>query len=259
MAKDHGPSVKDDKQYEGLRKKGMSKERAAKIANTPNASKRAERTAGRRFEPEQQEQRLGQRRQPRPEAGGGPQGRTEEQLARRSRVADKAMDVYLNDHLAGAMLGSDLAEQLQKENEGTPLGELMATLAPKIEEDRQTLIDLMERMGTSKNPVKQATTWLAEKTSRAKFGGLTSGEPQVGTFMAVEALTLGVEGKASLWRALKTVRPRYPALESVDLDGLLQSAEQQHDALERERIAAAERSLEGENATSLGRSHGTAI
>ena len=40
MAKDHGPSVKDDKQYEGLRKKGMSKERAAKIANTSDASKK---------------------------------------------------------------------------------------------------------------------------------------------------------------------------------------------------------------------------
>jgi hypothetical protein len=38
MAKDHGSSIKDDKKYEGLRKKGMSKERAAKIANTPNAS-----------------------------------------------------------------------------------------------------------------------------------------------------------------------------------------------------------------------------
>jgi hypothetical protein len=33
MAKDHGSSVKNDKQYEGLRKKGMSKERAAKISN----------------------------------------------------------------------------------------------------------------------------------------------------------------------------------------------------------------------------------
>jgi hypothetical protein len=32
------PSVKNEKQYEGLRRKGMSKERAAKIANTPNAS-----------------------------------------------------------------------------------------------------------------------------------------------------------------------------------------------------------------------------
>jgi hypothetical protein len=40
MAKDHGSSVKNDKQYEGLRKKGMSKARAAKIANTPNASKK---------------------------------------------------------------------------------------------------------------------------------------------------------------------------------------------------------------------------
>jgi hypothetical protein len=40
MAKDHGSSVKDDKQYEGLRKKGMSKERAAKIANTPGASRK---------------------------------------------------------------------------------------------------------------------------------------------------------------------------------------------------------------------------
>ena len=40
MAKDHGSSVKNDKQYQGLRKKGMSKQRAAKIANTPGASKK---------------------------------------------------------------------------------------------------------------------------------------------------------------------------------------------------------------------------
>jgi hypothetical protein len=44
MAKDHGSSVKDDKQYEGLRKKGMSKERAAKIANTPGASRKGGKT-----------------------------------------------------------------------------------------------------------------------------------------------------------------------------------------------------------------------
>lgn len=32
--KDHGPSIKDDEQYEALRREGMSKERAARIANT---------------------------------------------------------------------------------------------------------------------------------------------------------------------------------------------------------------------------------
>ena len=39
-------SVKNKKQYEGLREKGMSKERAAKIANSPGASKRGGKKSG---------------------------------------------------------------------------------------------------------------------------------------------------------------------------------------------------------------------
>jgi hypothetical protein len=46
MTEDHGPSVKDDKQYEGLRKKGMSKERAARIANSPGSSERGGKSSG---------------------------------------------------------------------------------------------------------------------------------------------------------------------------------------------------------------------
>ena len=34
MAKDHGPSIKDDEQYERLREEGASKEKAVRIANT---------------------------------------------------------------------------------------------------------------------------------------------------------------------------------------------------------------------------------
>jgi hypothetical protein len=33
MAKNHGSSVKDDEQYEAMRDEGMSKEKAARIAN----------------------------------------------------------------------------------------------------------------------------------------------------------------------------------------------------------------------------------
>ena len=46
MAKDHGSSVKDDKQYEGLREKGMSKSRAARIANSPDASEKGGKASG---------------------------------------------------------------------------------------------------------------------------------------------------------------------------------------------------------------------
>lgn len=47
MAKDHGPQVKDDEQYEALRKQGASKEKAARIANTGRrqAGKRGGRSA----------------------------------------------------------------------------------------------------------------------------------------------------------------------------------------------------------------------
>jgi hypothetical protein len=39
-------NVKNEKQYEGLKKKGMSKERAARIANSPGASSRGGKKSG---------------------------------------------------------------------------------------------------------------------------------------------------------------------------------------------------------------------
>jgi hypothetical protein len=40
------PSVKNERQYEKLKKKGMSKSRAARIANSPGASKRGGKASG---------------------------------------------------------------------------------------------------------------------------------------------------------------------------------------------------------------------
>ena len=40
MADDHGPSIKDDEQYESLREEGMSKEKAARIANSGKEASR---------------------------------------------------------------------------------------------------------------------------------------------------------------------------------------------------------------------------
>jgi hypothetical protein len=40
------PSVKNEKQYEKLKEKGMSKERAARIANSPGASSRGGKKSG---------------------------------------------------------------------------------------------------------------------------------------------------------------------------------------------------------------------
>ena len=158
-------------------------------------------------------------------------------------MAHKAMNVYLNDHLAGATLGTDLSKQIQSHNAGTPLGELMQSLAPEIEEDRQALIALMARMGTSRNPVKQASAWVTEKATRAKFAGITSGEAELGTFMALESLTLGVKGKLGLWRTLAEVSDQHPAIASVGLNELIDRARTQYELLESERLRAGARVL----------------
>ncbi len=163
-------------------------------------------------------------------------------------MADREMDVYLNDHLAGATLGADLAKQIQQRHANSPLGELMGRIATEIEEDRRTLVDLMERMDVTRNPLKQAAGWVAEKASQLKFSGAGSGAPDQGAFMALESLALGVLGKRKLWVALKAVRDQYPELAATDLDELIGRADMQHDTLERERTAAAVLAL-GHSAT----------
>jgi hypothetical protein len=42
MAEDHGPQIKDDEQYEALRREGASKEKAARIANDGSRSSTGE-------------------------------------------------------------------------------------------------------------------------------------------------------------------------------------------------------------------------
>lgn len=150
-----------------------------------------------------------------------------------------ALGTYLNDHLAGATLGLDHARQLEQASEGTPFGAEMARTAREIEEDRETLIAIMDALGTSRNPVKAATAWVAEKAGRVKFSGATSGDRELGRYLALEAMSLGVEGKKSLWQALARIAPGYPALASFDFDRLIGRAQSQRGLLEDERMRLA--------------------
>ena len=49
----------------------------------------------------------------------------------------------------------------------------------------------------------------------------------------------------SLWKVLKALSDRHGPLESLNLDELIERAQRQRNALERERIAAGTRALGG--------------
>jgi len=134
----------------------------------------------------------------------------------------------------------DLVGQLQEENAGTPLGDFLDGLAPEIKQDHATLEDMMGKLGIETSPVKQAGAKLAEMASRFKLGG---GPGAVGRMLALETLSLGIEGKACLWLSLQQVADDYGALASFDLGELLQRAETQRKGVEEQRLIAAAEAL----------------
>lgn len=56
MARDHGPSIKDDERYEALREEGASKEKAARIANTGRSTAGERGGSAPRYEEQTREQ-----------------------------------------------------------------------------------------------------------------------------------------------------------------------------------------------------------
>lgn len=159
-----------------------------------------------------------------------------------------ALNTYLNDHLAGATLGVDHARQIANNNAGSDFGIEMERIAQEVEEDRETLIGLMERIGAPRNHVKTATAWVAEKAGRVKFSGLSARDRDLGNFLALETMSLGVEGKLALWTALREVAPHYPDIAAMDLERLIDRARGQRSALESERLSSARHALAPEPA-----------
>ena len=115
----------------------------------------------------------------------------------------KLLGIYLNDHLAGATLGVELARRVRRANEGTGYGEFLDRLCAEIEEDRAELEALMKRLGVGRDRIKVGAAWAAEKAGRLKLNGQLHGYAPLSRVEELEALMLGVEGKLALWRGLR--------------------------------------------------------
>lgn len=155
----------------------------------------------------------------------------------------EALETYLNDHLGGATLGAEHARLIEEQSAGTPLGEVMARLAPEIEADRDELKALMQRVGADESAVKKAGAWIAQQAGRPKFTGATSGDKPLGIFLALETLSLGVAGKLSMWEALSLVEAEHPPLAEIGLARLIDRAKEQRATLEAERLKLAVEAL----------------
>lgn len=157
-------------------------------------------------------------------------------------AAEDALDVYLNDHLAGATAGIELAEKLAAGTEGTSAAPTFASLLADIQADQVVLEELMAALGFDEHKVKQASTWMSEKLARLRFAAAARHGEELGLLMQMEALHMGVAGKLSLWQSLQSALVANPELGrvTIDVNTLMARAKDQLARLEVERRRVAE-------------------
>src|SRR5256714_11551638 len=99
---------------------------------------------------------------------------------------------YLNDHLAGAVGALELLDRVVEACQGKPLERFFRDLRRDIEEDQAQLKELMAKLGVDESAVQKAGAWVAEKFSRSKIEGGEGSKKEIGIFLALEALVLGI-------------------------------------------------------------------
>jgi len=154
-------------------------------------------------------------------------------------TADK-LSIYLNDHLAGATVGVELAKRSRGSNQGTPLGDFLDRLQREIAEDRETLKSLMGELGIRPDPLKTRGAWTAEKLGRLKLNGQLTGYSPLSRVVELEGLSMGITGKRAMWAALEHVLGARPGFDFAELR---RRAERQAAELEEHRLEAAQAAL----------------
>jgi hypothetical protein len=145
---------------------------------------------------------------------------------------------YLNDHLAGAVAGHELARRAAASNRGTEYGAVLEGIVREIEEDAEALEDLMDRLGVQADRVKLALGWAGEKVGRLKLNGQVLGYSPLSRLVELEGLMMGITGKLALWQVLRPVLAEDPRLEGFDFERLIGRAQEQRRTVERLRRRA---------------------
>jgi hypothetical protein len=145
---------------------------------------------------------------------------------------------YLHDHLAGSHFAIKLLDSLGDQYRNQELGAFAVALRAEIKQDQDTRQQIINHVGTASTDLREVAGWVGEMASQFKFHRDSRGG--LGTFEALETLTLGIRGKLALWRTLLLIRQIDPRIPEQDYKSLAARAEEQFTRAEQERLRQAQ-------------------
>lgn len=149
------------------------------------------------------------------------------------------LGIYLNDHLAGATGGCQLARRAARSASSPAAADVLRRFAADVHQDRLALLDVMTTLGVPVRAYKVGAAWVGEKAARLKLNGFLLARSPLSSLEELEMLRLGVEGKAAGWRTIRVLADQDPRLDAGWLDELIARARGQADQLEELRVRAA--------------------
>jgi hypothetical protein len=154
-----------------------------------------------------------------------------------TELSSDLIAIYLNDHLAAATAGLELVKRAAGSNEGTQVGAFLEQLGSEMSDDRDALIEAMDRLEVRRDHMKVTGGWLAEKAGRLKLNGQVLGYSPLSRVVELDGLNLGITGKLGMWEALRQANAA--ELAGFDLDRQIERARKQISELEPFRREAA--------------------
>src|ERR1041384_8638219 len=100
------------------------------------------------------------------------------------------LEVYLQDHYAGAVGAIELLDHLSKTHEKEPFGSFLRILLTDIRIDHQTLERLMNDLSIEESKIRDGGAWMAEKFGRVKLGFPGGDRDELRLFQAMETILI---------------------------------------------------------------------
>jgi hypothetical protein len=160
-------------------------------------------------------------------------------------VDHKLLRIFMQDHLAAATAGLELAKRARGANRDTPYGDRLAHLTDEIDEDRRALEGMLADLGFGPDRPKNLGAWAGEKVGRLKLNGQLKGYSPLSRVIELEGLMAGISAKLSLWSILLQVAEEEPRLDATRLQRLTARGEEQRETVNELRTRAAREALLG--------------
>src|SRR3954452_6177095 len=155
----------------------------------------------------------------------------------RMPLDSKYTPIYLNDHLAGASAGLSLAKRTLGSNRGTQFEPALERLAREIDQDRESLRQIMRALDVGEDPLKKLVPYVAERAGRLKLNGAFFSYSPLSRLVEFEGLALGITAKLALWISLQQAGEE--RLADLGLPRLEARARGQQELIEEQRLEAA--------------------